>query len=245
MENLTVVIRTVGERTTKKCEELAKMQANDVVVISVSPFIHAVKKTFEVAAASENEWTLALDADVQLDQDAVSRILNDAHHELFKFFDTCRIDYLVRDKFRGKSYAGCHLYRNKYAQLVLDQMSFEYDPQSKRPESFLLSEFKKKNRLNGKASKIPPVGLHDHDQYYFHLFNKYLNRGFKDSKYHDELVNSVKDKKSKNPEDMDYDVVLCGLEASKTLETMLTDSKQYKDAKEVLEQLGLQEKNEL
>ncbi|MCO4822492.1 MAG: hypothetical protein KC469_10515, partial [Flavobacteriaceae bacterium] len=66
--NVTVIIRSVGERTTDACFKIISKQVpkTHIHIISEVPFSKAVTETFKIAIRENRNWTLAVDADLLL-----------------------------------------------------------------------------------------------------------------------------------------------------------------------------------
>ena len=68
MDNMSLSIRSAGERTFEACRELVRKQvpANSVEVVDECPFEKALKRTYEIGILRGAKWTMTLDADVLL-----------------------------------------------------------------------------------------------------------------------------------------------------------------------------------
>jgi hypothetical protein len=77
LKDITVVIRSSGEKTLNWCEELLKQQisSDQIFVIKETPFWKAVAKSFNIAIKENRKWLLAIDADVLFFPDSLARIL--------------------------------------------------------------------------------------------------------------------------------------------------------------------------
>ena len=98
--DVTVVIRTIGERTTGLCKNLVAGQVpeQNIVTISERPFHQAVVKTFEMGQQMNHRWTIALDADVLLYPVTISRMLSRMSRlpDSFFFYQGLVLDKLFR-----------------------------------------------------------------------------------------------------------------------------------------------------
>ena len=65
---VTVVIRSVGERTENLCREIiaAQIAHQNIFLVREKPFACAVQRTFQIGIEQGRPWTLAVDADTLL-----------------------------------------------------------------------------------------------------------------------------------------------------------------------------------
>lgn len=239
---IKVVIRSVGERSLPLCTKAIQSQTDDFTVIQVLPFIRAVEKTFEVGSGSKKKWLLAVDADVVLNNDAISRVCSEAELFLEKEPTLFKIDFGLRDKFRGAIY-GCHLYKNGYSRLFYEKFStIEHDPRITRPESTNIAEVCNVLGLKKRLAKSEPIGKHDFEQFYRHLYVKYYNRAIRDAKSYEKILTNLESKVLANPNDHDFKVALIGFVDGKGKDAMYTDAGFYPDISDRLSALGTQEK---
>lgn len=238
------VIRSVGERTLA----LQLSHFKTATIVTETPFLEAVKKTFEIGARqTSHTLLLAVDADVVLYGNSIKQIQEEWNKERETNTKLSRMDFLVRDKFRGRVYAGCHLYANEYSESFLAFLNKRnYDPYEKRPESSAHASFRKKYGLSSKDCKKLIVGLHDFDQYYKHIYAKYYNRAVRDRKSYQKIYGMIEEKRKNNPDDYDFIIALRAMEdANKELGHMNTDASKYRDITPLLEELGIREKEPL
>lgn len=240
-----VVIRHVNERTRARCVALAQNLYSTVIELHETPFLKAVEKTFQIGADHPSyRFLLALDADVLLHETAAEDISKEWQRYEQRYPNLFRLDHLVQDKFRGRVYAGCHLYRNDYSQRFASFFaSLTYDATQRRPESHNIVALVNRLGLKSKnAKKI--VGIHDHEQYYRHIYAKYYNRAVRDYKHFDKIYNMIKVKREEYPNDYDFVIALKAMEDARNddLATMNTDASTYTDISDYLDQLGLEEK---
>jgi hypothetical protein len=179
-DDVLVVIRSVGEKTEKICYDIACDQVGEenVFIIHEKPFWKAVKKTFELGLASDKKWTLALDADVLLKQNAVNEMIWNAKKYGSKLFiyQGYIFDYILGIYREG----GPHLYQNIHLEKA--QNIIDADPFIIRPETYV----QKKMIAQFGAIKITDnkvFGLHDFYQYPFDYFRKSFLHGVKDKSF--------------------------------------------------------------
>lgn len=207
-KNVTVIIRTVGERTTELCYELVKKQiaAENIHIISETPFTEAVRKTFEVGLRENRMWTFVVDADVLIKPSVIEKIV--CHAETFEQ-NVFEVEGKIIDKFIfniNPREAGNHLYRTS---LFEEAMQYVPDPYKEiRPETFI----KELMKVNGypwiKSHTV--VGIHDFEQYYKDIYRKC----FVQAKKHGYIVNDLVNQwEVLSFRDKDYEFALQGFRA--------------------------------
>lgn len=225
------------------CIGSVRKQTDNFSLVSISPFVRAVEETFRIAYESDEDWTLALDADVILDEDGLQRIERFGYAKAKHSELTARCDFRVRDKFRGNVYAGCHLYANCWAyQFFSHFKGMAYNTQDKRPESGGIASVCSANGLLSFNCKEDTIGQHDYEQYYCHIYNKYYNRAVRDHKYFDKIYGCLQRKKDSNPDDYDFPVAIAGMEKGKGKTDMRLDHESYLGVSSVLSGIGVTEK---
>ena len=243
------ILRHVNERTREKSLSVAKKLFDKVIEVSTTPFFEAVKETFYIGALNPAyPLLLALDADVLLNKNSVAQLSSIWNQKIQEDPKLFRLDCLVKDKFRGHVFAGCHVYNNLYSNQVFSFLDNEilYDPLQKRPESANLVLFRKQQGLNSCDYKKLIFGLHDFDQYYKHIYAKYYNRAVRDQKVFQKIYNMIQSKQQENPEDHDFVIALRAMrDAQNPSATMNTDAQQYTDITPILTELGIKEKEPL
>lgn len=250
MTDFLCVIRHVGERTLEEATRRAKkcFGEENVFQINETPFFQAVIKTFELGEEHvSKKFLLALDADVLLIEEAYSLILQEWKKYEQEYPSLFRLDFLVRDKFRGRVYAGCHLYLNEHSKHVVSFLkNKENSPTQKRPESSNIKAFASMFGLKSKDGKAV-IGTHDFEQYYEHIYAKYLNRAIRDRDSFLKIQKMIIEKKEKHPEDFDFVIALAALDAVEKGEfkEMNTNAKLYPSIRKILDNLGITEKSPL
>jgi hypothetical protein len=166
--DVTVVIRSSGERTEAACRGLLSEQvpAENIVVVSNAPFAAALADSFRAGIERNLPWTLCVDGDVLVRADAVSRLLDFAD-DLPP--EACEVQGLVLDKLFGvRRPAGNHLYRTCWLSKALGLIPRA--GHSLRPEHYTLN---KMAQAGHPWVEIPlVVGLHDFEQYHRDIFRK-------------------------------------------------------------------------
>ena len=212
---VTVIIRSVGERTTDLCRKLILSQGvneSNLTNVSVSPFSEALKKCYEIGIKEDRKWTLCVDADVLSSSIAVRDLVFKAESCADNVFE---IQPLVCDwLFGGIRTAGVHLYRTSLLRNALDLVP--QSDESLRPENHVLT---KMSRL-GYPYIVCDVlfGLHDFEQSYLDIYRKCYLHGKKHVRFTSLLVGYWQSQKTK-----DFDCAILGfsdgLKASKVIAT--------------------------
>jgi len=161
--NMNIIIRTCGERTEKRCIELARKQGA-VHIVRAYPFGECLRQSFALAQTFPDEFVAMVDADVLL--------LPYTLREGIAYLRRCHSSVLVLDGvtkdfiMMKKRRAGIHIYRRA---LLKKAMPYINDKKTK-PESHVR---KSMARLGHKTvvGKIV-FGLHDYEQYYADLWRK-------------------------------------------------------------------------
>ena len=203
--SVTVVIRAAGERTENVCKKLIIKQGieeKNIVVVKEKPFAAAVKKTFEIGISNNKDWTLAIDADILLSDNAIYKLINWAESQADYFFE---FQGRVVDKFFcAPRPGGPHLYRNKYLKKAIDFIP--KDKNALRPESYT---YHKMAEIGFHYYHHPEIyGIHDYYQYYKDIYRKAFLQAHKHTQHVGYFVKQWA--KHKN-EDKDYEVALNGL----------------------------------
>ena len=235
--NVTVIIRSVGERTESLCRSLVSQQVpeDSIAVVREAPFSAALVESFQVGIKRGLPWTLCLDADILLRPDAIEDLLHAAQGIED---NVCEIQGLVLDKFfGGPRVGGPHLYRTSLLPRVLDLI-----PKAGcdlRPETYALEQMK---GLGNPWRQIPIVlGLHDFEQYYRDIFRKSFVQAHK----HPDFTHLfVKYWRRMAVKDNDYQVALWGLAAgiAQVNDVRIDVRQTLSDAAECLSRHGWEEK---
>lgn len=184
-ENVKVVVRSVGERTTDACIQSIVAQGferNQITVVTAYPFSNALRVSLEAGLDAGKEWTLIVDADVLLRDDAVERLFKYASR---RPENICEIHGLVLDKFFNKfRLAGNHLYRTNKIEQVLKKIS--NDRKITRPETHALNAMAQSGSPFEKIALV--VGIHDFEQYRRDIFRKCFLQAHKHLQYSEALI---------------------------------------------------------
>ncbi len=202
-DKLTIVVRTVNERTTGVCVGLISnlISLPNIIIVNETPFSHAVRKGFERALEAGREWTLIIDADVLIRSNFIYEILQ---YACLLEQDVFLIQGLVHDKFLGSFRpAGNHLYRTEHLGRALQVIPEE--GVTLRPEN---STMRNMVQLGYKFVQTPYIaGLHDYEQDYFDIAKKCFLHAHK----HAHFLEILFENWSKMAEwDADYQAALLG-----------------------------------
>lgn len=239
MEDITVIIRSVKERTEQLCRKLLLDQGvpeEDLHIVHEVPFSASLKKSFSIGIEKEKEWTLCVDADILPRSGSVSKMVELAESSNRK---VCEIQGYIMDKFfGGPRIGGYHLYRTSLLPEVITQI-----PQEGvhiRPESYTLRQMAKKGHPRTRVPYI--IGIHDDEQFNYDIYRKAFVHAVKHLNHADLLVSHWK----KNAEkDFDFYVALKAFSDSiQNTEDVFINSDQNL-YKKLFEQAGFDEKDEL
>lgn len=240
LKDIDVVIRTCGERTT----ELLIHDVNRLLpcsrlhIVEERPHFKAVLETFSYAKKSTAQFTLALDADLILDERAPEKLLTCI--ERYDLATDLRLHFRVKDKFVGARDAANHLYNNNYSQQLYDFFK-NAEPNSNRPESDNLFKFAKSHDLKVRIS-YEIIGCHSYEQSYAHIYQGMFNLGVKYLHDKKSLRNRLESLAKGYPEDFDYKIALEGFLAGSESGEIVLDSEKYADITDLLNRLGITEK---
>lgn len=169
MEDITIIIRSVRERTEQLCKKLLLEQGipeSHVTIVREVPFSASMKKSFEIGIENGNKWTLCVDADVLPRPGSVQNMIELAEDQNKNI---CEVQGYILDKFfGGVRRGGFHLYRTALLPKVLECIPSE--GVDIRPESRTLKEMAKRGYPRADVPYI--VGTHDDGQYNFDIYRK-------------------------------------------------------------------------
>lgn len=237
--NLTIVIRSIGERTEPLLKKLILDQGvaeSNIHTVHESPFSKALVKSFEIGIKQNKNWTYCLDADVLIRPDSLQKMYSYAEKANPK---VVRVQGFVLDKFfGGVRQAGNHLYRTSCLKELIECIPDE--GVDIRPETRALQELQKK----GYQLQLVPyiVALHDHEQYAKDIYRKMFIHGVKHWEKIPLFVNLWKKKKN---HDIDYSIALSALAESIQYTGELYIDSEQKVYHEKFSILGFQEKDPL
>jgi hypothetical protein len=161
-----IIIRAAGERTEKKCIELAEQQG-DVHVIRAEPFAESIRQTYIKAIEIGAEFTAVIDADVLLYKDTIGRAVRELEGMERNVF--C-LDGKTADKtFMCSRRAGVHIYRTDLLKMALQYVDDSFS--KLKPESYI-RERMAEHGFKTWDGGIHIFGQHDYEQYFTDLWRK-------------------------------------------------------------------------
>ncbi|MEX2601282.1 MAG: hypothetical protein WD355_06515 [Balneolaceae bacterium] len=234
-DNLTLVIRSVHERTESLCRDLLLEQGvpeRNIHVIHETPFSKAMEVSYRIGLDEERPWTWCLDADVLLHGKAVEEMMSAAGRAPDHVFGLS--GKLLDKLFGGWRAVGNHLFRTSSLEQMISHIA-EYETEGIRPES----DAKSKLEANGlEWQKINlPIGLHDYEQHYTDIARKSYVHARKHVIHLDELAERwIRNSAA----DADYKAALIGLSRGLAdFGKIKIDVEKYEDLrKEVIQTLG-------
>ncbi len=238
LSDITVIIRSAGERTVKACETLLQdvFAAEQIKIIEEVPFSQAVRRSLEIGIEVKKPWLLCIDADVLIDKDGVFNLLKNASEAPKEVFE---VQGLILDKFFPVFRpAGNHLYRTAYAEKALKMIPQE--GATLRPEATLLKNMAMAGYPWMQCDAV--VGIHDFEQYYRDIFRKCFLQG----KKHKELISYILDYWLKQSlTDEDFKVGLLGLLYGLNHNGTVLVDKRFEENRinDILNQQNIQEKS--
>lgn len=203
IDNVTIVVRTAGERTIEICKKMIEEQGytGNIFLTSEVPFSKAIRKAFEIGIAEGRVWTFCVDADLLLREESISKLLQFAENQPQNVFE---VQGFVYDKFFNiPRQAGNHLYRTSMLTQALKLIPSE--GLDIRPESYMLRSMQDRGFPYVHFPVI--IGLHDFEQFYFDIYRKAFVQAHKHLQYTENMVPLWKDNIKS---DMDYEVALRG-----------------------------------
>jgi len=233
---MDIIIRSCGERTAKRCEELASQQGNTHTIRAV-PFSESIWQSYQLAIELDQEWTPIIDADVLLYDGVLESAIKELQKQPVNVF--C-LDGKTDDKIFGMSRrAGIHIYRTRLLPAAMNVIA----PRKIKPETHIRKEMEKLGRYTTTSRII--FGRHDYEQYYTDLWRKAVCQTQKLEKMIDRK-NVVSEWAYKSKRDNDFKVILHAHMYGKKIQEKITiDARENYGAAEGLEKLGLVEKGKL
>lgn len=233
MQNMTVVIRAVDERTLAICHKLLENlcgEMNIFTVQNITPFSEAVKKSFLLGIRNKKKWTLIVDADVLISEKEVGYLVNIGEFLLDKDKNFFFLNGMLYDKFWMENrVCGLHLYKTAVLPKALHYII--ESNKSLRPETFI----KEKMQKHGYNSYICNlcVGVHD----FFQSYKSILRKGMLHAKKHKQIENFYKKWDKIRDGDKDFEWMCKGIELGRELEDIRVD---YNYFSEIIEEKGFE-----
>ncbi|MGH7834311.1 MAG: hypothetical protein ACREQK_11750, partial [Candidatus Binatia bacterium] len=240
VRDASVVIRSSGERTTDLCYELACAQVppENVIVIKEYPFRRAAERSYELGIEIAERWTLCLDADILLRNNAVQTLRNLA---LTTDDNVLYVQGSIFDKLFGRPRkAGPYFHRTSLLPKLLEYMRAEGE--SLRPDTDAAMRLAAHGY--GRVQQGLIIALHEFEQYYRDIYRKAFVHAHKHA---DQLPRLEPFWERMAPVDPDYRVALLGLRDGRAFQgTVAHDVRRFpRDLGSVLNTEGLREKEAL
>ncbi len=206
IKKITVIIRSVGERTQQLCEELTLKQGvpkENLFVINEKPFSKAMKVGYQIGVERGLKWTYCIDADVLMKEGAIKEMVQVISK---KPENTLGISGKLLDKLLGKKRtAGNHLFRTKHLPRIISNIK-PYKDENIRPESTIINELKGEGYFFYK--NVGFIGLHDFEQHYHDIARKAYTHSIKHNEFLSEFITHWRIASKKDP---DFDAAIFGL----------------------------------
>lgn len=178
MDNITVIIRSVGERTEKLCINKAEEyfgKHNVFCVRNICPFSKAIRESFRIGIENNKKWTFVIDADVFLYEDRIATFMKFANKMYDEGAFFCATPYLYDNFFMKGRPVGAHLYNTS---MLSKAISFCEDV-GLRPETYVKKQMVKLGVDSYNISYI--LGIHDYFQSYESIVEKGILHSHKHS----------------------------------------------------------------
>ncbi len=204
-DELTVVIRSAGERTERLCAGVLRQRLPDsgqLHVLHEVPFSAAVRRTFEIGIQSNRPWLIAIDADIIPLDDVVVRMREICGKMASEAFVATPL-FLCKSV-GGLATRGLHCYRTSLLEEAYKLIG--KCPASHRPESCIHDAMVSRGYTRECYAKI--FGLHEYEQSYIHIYLKAMLRYRKDE-FREQIRTSLKRRAA---HDADCEVALWGFE---------------------------------
>jgi len=237
---LKIVIRACGERTEKKCIELAEKQGK-VHVIREVPFGEAVKKTYEYGIQINQKWLPVIDADVLLYDGVLERAIRELNAVRARTGKNifC-LDGKTKDKIMMTTRrAGVHIYNTSLLRRAIQYIDYNHI----KPESTV----RRKMALRGLKTHVGKIvfGLHDYEQYYKDLWRKSVCQTQKLARKI-RKTNRVPKWAALAKKDIEFKVIYqANLYGKKFCDEIIIDRRKNYNATKELRRMGIKEKGEL
>lgn len=207
LERVTVVIRSVRERTEEACRALILEQGvlpDSVFIVRESPFSQTLRVGSEIGLQQGRPWTLFVDADLLLRPGSIRRMMQVAENQPTR---VCQVGGYCLDKlFGGVRIGGTHLYRTSLLESLID--SIPEEGLDIRPETRALHTMSARGFPSVTVPEL--VGLHAFEQNHKDVFRTCFVHAHKHLRLVDFFIPYWQ---SQGDVDADFRVALAGLEA--------------------------------
>jgi len=227
---VTIIIRSVGERTEALCKKLIVEQGvpeENVFIIRETPFSKAMKVGYQKGIDNGLKWTYCIDADVLLAEYGIRDMVNIANEQPDEVFTISArlIDKLLNMPRR----VGNHLFRTSYLPMMIENIA-SYEKEGIRPETDAKNRIIEAGGVEHKVDNI--IGLHDFEQHFEDIARKTFVHANKHAEYLGDFVPYWKDNADN---DEDFKVALIGLaEGLKSFENVKINDENFDHLKELI-----------
>ena len=239
MENVTVLIRSVRERTEALCRKLVLEQdipESELFMVREVPFSETLRSCYKKGIDRGKTWTLCVDADVLPRPGSIRKMVQLAEAQEKRVSE---VQGFIMDKFfGGPRKGGFHLYRTSLLPMALEQLQALNE--QIRPETATLNRMAQKGHPRAVVPYI--VGTHDDEQYNFDIYRKAFVHAVKHLDMAELLVNHWKKNIDNDP---DFNVALKAFSDSILSEETATINREQELYQKMFEKSGLSEKSEL
>ncbi len=240
-ENITIIIRSVGERTVPVIKHLLKQQiaAEQLFEVNEAPLSKALEVSYDIALKEGRRYVLIIDGDVLPFRSMLDRLITIFNRLDKRVFGLqCNIADKLIHNYRP---AGIHMHRTALLERAMEQIPGTKE--TVRPESMTINEMAGRGYPTLFIEDV--LALHDFEQYYKDLFRKSFflaHKHTKDLPYVKELWKRLA------ADDADYRISLEGLKRGEQYnKRVVANVKQFEKygITDILSAKGLTEKNEL
>ena len=232
-DQVTIIIRSVGERTEVLCKKLILDQGvpeENVFVIRETPFSKAMRVGYQKGIDNTLKWTYCIDADVLLAGNAIKDMLSIANQQPDEVFTISA--RLVDKFFNFPRRVGNHLFRTSSLASMISNIA-PYEKEGIRPETDAKNVLIEKGGIEHKLDDI--IGLHDFEQHYEDIARKAYVHANKHAEFLGEFVPHWKENAAS---DDDFKVALIGLaEGLKFFENVKINDNEFESLKELINKL--------
>lgn len=210
-ENVTLIVRSIGERTTEKCISYLEKQfhTKDVKVIrNVTPSSEAVREMMDIGSKENKKWMLQVDADMFFFEEKLPLLFDTAEKILQKNGSLFCINLSMYDNFLGYSRALGYLYYTKYLDKAL-----KFAPNNDlRPNTYVLRNMSFAGYPSYRLYET--VGIHD----FFQSYQSIVAKGILHCKKHASIAAEMREMWERNRDtNIEFDYLCKAAEISDTI----------------------------
>lgn len=187
------IIRSIGERTESFSKYLLQKQISDIYLVKdIIPIKNMSISCIKIGLQSQADYMVTCDADVFVLPNAVNDMLKEAQKK-----NSVLLTGHTKSKFFGKGQGGIRIWDCVALRKALHVLETDIETNLQRPEELIHI------RLGGALSQ-QVTSLHEYDQYYFHIYEKFVNKSIKSKSIRKRVL------KFKEAKDVDFRVAYCG-----------------------------------